>query len=82
MKNKIQKNVCLVNDSENDLCTTAGKTINTVFLAEKDYPQNKKINFVIFYNDLCIPLNSNLPAYYPKNYLLNPLHLRRLLSIL
>ena len=60
MKNKIQKNVCLVNDSENDLCTTAGKTINTVFLAEKDYPQNKKINFVIFYNDLCIPLNSNL----------------------
>ena len=24
MKNKIQKNVCLVNDSENDLCTTAG----------------------------------------------------------
>lgn len=22
MKNKIQKNVCLVNDSENDLCTT------------------------------------------------------------
>ena len=37
-----------------DLCTTAGKTINTVFLAEKDYPQNKKINFVTFYNDLCI----------------------------
>ena len=54
MKNQIQKNVCLVNDSENDLCTTAGKTINTVFLAEKDHPKNKKINFVTFYNDLCI----------------------------
>ena len=25
-----------------------------------DYPQNKKINFVIFYNDLYIPLNSNI----------------------
>ena len=45
MKNKIQKNVCLVNDSENDLCTTAGKTINTVFPAENDYPQNKKNKF-------------------------------------
>ena len=32
---------------------TAEKTINTVFPAENDYPQNKKINFVIFYNDLC-----------------------------
>ncbi|MGJ0687456.1 hypothetical protein ACR74R_12375, partial [Mediterraneibacter gnavus] len=38
---------------------TAGKTINTVFPAQNEYPQNKKINFVIFYNDLCIPLNSN-----------------------
>ena len=36
------------------------KTINTVFSAENDYPQNKKINFVIFYNDLCMPLNSNI----------------------
>ena len=35
------------------------KTINTVFPAANGYPQNKKINFVIFYNDLCIPLNSN-----------------------
>lgn len=39
---------------------TAGKTINTVFPAANDYPQNKKINFVIFYNDLYIPLNSNI----------------------
>lgn len=46
MKNKIQKNVCLVNDSENDLCTTAEKTINTVFLAEKDYPKNKFRHFL------------------------------------
>ena len=35
------------------------KTTNTVFSAENDYPQNKKINFFIFYNDLCVPLNSN-----------------------
>ena len=38
---------------------TAEKTINTVFSAEDNYPQNRKNNFVTFYNDLYIPLNSN-----------------------
>ena len=33
--------------------------INTVFSAEDNYPQNRKNNFVTFYNDLYIPLNSN-----------------------
>ena len=35
------------------------KTINTVFSAEDNYPQNRENNFVTFYNDLYIPLNSN-----------------------
>ena len=38
---------------------TAEKTINTVFSAEDNYPQNRENNFVTFYNDLYIPLNSN-----------------------
>ena len=38
---------------------TAEKTINTVFSDEDNYPQNRKNNFVTFYNDLYIPLNSN-----------------------
>ncbi|MDU2937311.1 MAG: hypothetical protein E7B61_15050, partial [Clostridiales bacterium] len=40
---------------------------NTVFPAQNEYPQNKKINFVIFYNDLCIPLNSNESDLINKN---------------
>ena len=39
---------------------TAEKTINTVFSAEDNYPQNRENNFVTFYNDLYIPLNSNI----------------------
>lgn len=50
---------------------TAGKTINTVFPAENDYPQNKKINFVIFYNDLCIHLNSNEISGYLNFHVTN-----------
>ncbi|MDU2937397.1 MAG: hypothetical protein E7B61_15545, partial [Clostridiales bacterium] len=38
----------------------------TVFPAQNEYPQNKKINFVIFYNDLCIPLNSNKEMSVPR----------------
>jgi len=29
-----------------------GKTIKIVIPATKSYPQNKNLNFVIFYNDL------------------------------
>ena len=42
---------------------TAEKTINTVFSAEDNYPQNRKNNFVTFYNDLYIPLNSNTQSF-------------------
>ena len=38
---------------------TAEKTINNSFPAEDNYPQNRENNFVTFYNDLYIPLNSN-----------------------
>ncbi|HWT73737.1 MAG TPA: hypothetical protein VN258_03315, partial [Mobilitalea sp.] len=36
-------------------------TINTIIFLKDCYPQNKKINFVTFHNELMWGVNSNVP---------------------